>query len=102
VNIEHTQNIGPCGTAYIVGTEWQPNFKTYVDRAPVTDHHMFPNLPLNQDESIDKFTYLCYPQITDIISKNFEVHTQIVRVFFSTTSGHVWFSLIAQRMCYTY
>jgi hypothetical protein len=51
--------------------QWQPNLKTYVDRASVTDHHMFPNLPLNQDESIDKFTYLCHPQITDIISKNF-------------------------------
>jgi len=58
VNIEHTQNIAACGTAYIVGTEWQLNFKTYIDRAPVSDHHMFPNLPLNQDESIDKFTYL--------------------------------------------
>ena len=67
----HTQNFAPCGTAYSVGTEWQPNFKTYLDRTPVTDHHLFPNLPLNQDESIDKFAYVSHPQITDIISTEF-------------------------------
>jgi len=62
------------------GTEWQLNFKTYVDRAPVTDHHIFTNLPLNQYVSIDKFTYLCHPQITDISKKFWSSHSYCTSV----------------------